>query len=188
MKRLLGATLLVLTATASHAEPVTYNVQLDHTSVVFEAKHFGTSTIRARIPAKSGTVTIDPDAKTGRVEIILDINAIVSGIAAFDTTLKSAKIFDTATYPEASFTATRVFFDGDKVTGVSGDLTMLGKSNPVVLKATNYNCYTSPMNRKQWCGGDFETTITRSQWNVNYSIPFVPDDIHLLVQIEAVRS
>lgn len=188
MNRFLIAAGLLVATTGALAESTTYTVEPNHSSVVFEAKHFGTSTVRARIPAKSGTITIDPAAKTGKVEIVLDTAAVVSGVAKFDEHLKSKDFFNVATYPDAIFTATSMTFDGDKVTGVSGDLTMIGKSNPVSLKATHYNCYTSPVLKKQVCGGDFETTITRSQWNINFGIPFVPDDTHLLVQIEAIKN
>ena len=188
MNPILIATAFLVASTSAIAEPTTYAVEANHTSVVFEVKHFGTSTIRARIPASGGSVTIDPAAKTGKVEVALDTNAVVSGVASFDGLLRGSKVFNTTTYPDAAFTATKLFFDGDKVTGVSGDLTMLGKSNPVVLKGVSYNCYTSPLDKKQWCGGDFETTITRSQWNINYGIPFMPDDVHLLVQIEAIKG
>jgi polyisoprenoid-binding protein YceI len=181
---LLGAALLAATTIAS-AEPATYTIDPNHTSVVFEAKHFGTSTIRARLPGKSGTITIDPTAKTGRANIVVDVSAINSGIPTFDERLKKADLFNAERFPEATFVASDFRFDGDRVTQVSGNLTILGNTNPVTLDATGYNCYQSPMLKKQVCGGDFETTIKRSQWNINYGTPFIPDDIRLLIQIEA---
>lgn len=184
----LAASIALAASSTALAEPATYSVEPNHSSVIFEARHFGTSTVRARIPAKSGKITIDPAARTGNASITVDTGAVVSGIPKFDDHLKSKDFFNASTYPDATFTATSFQFDGDKVTSVSGDLTMSGKSNPVTLKATHYNCYNSPQSKKQVCGGDFETTIQRSQWNINYGIPFVPDETHLLVQIEAVKD
>ena len=182
------ATALLATATFAHAETASYMIEPTHTSVVFEAKHFGTSTVRARIPAKSGTITIDPAAKTGKGNIVLDTAAVISGVPKFDTHLKGGDFFNADRFPDATFVATDFRFDGDKITQVSGTLTIIGNTQPVTLNATSYNCYQSPGFKKQVCGGDFETTIKRSLWNINFGIPFVPDDTKLLVQIEAIRN
>lgn len=184
---LLGASLLALSSLA-FAEPTSYTVEPNHSSVTFEAKHFGTSTVRARFATKSGSITVDPAARTGKATIVIDTNSVMSGIPKFDTHLKTGDFLSADKYPEAIFTATAFTFEGDKVTQVTGDLTMLGKSNPVTLKSTTYNCYQSPAFKKQVCGGDFETTILRSQWNINYGIPFVPDSVKLLIAIEATKD
>ncbi len=180
---------LFAAATLANAEPVSYSVEPMHTSAVFEVRHFGTSTLRARFNVRSGTITIDPAAKTGKADIVIDSSSVSSGVPSFDQSLKGAKFFNVETYPDVTFAATDFRFDGDKVTQVSGYLTIIGKTNPVTLNATNYNCYQSPLfKNKQVCGGDFVTTIKRSEWNLNVGIPFMSDDTKLLIQIEAVRN
>ncbi|MDP3223787.1 MAG: polyisoprenoid-binding protein, partial [Rubrivivax sp.] len=63
------------------------------------------------------------------------------------------------------------------------------KSNPVTLKASNFNCYNNPMFKREVCGGDFETTIQRSQWGLGYGLPVVaPDNVRLLIQVEAIKQ
>jgi polyisoprenoid-binding protein YceI len=75
------------------------------------------------------------------------------------------------------------------VTSVAGTLTMNGKTQPVTLTAANFNCYENPMLKREVCGGDFETTIQRSQWGVSYGLQYgLPDNIRLLIQIEAVKQ
>jgi len=45
------------------------------------------------------------------------------------------------------------------------------------------------MLKRETCGGDFETTIMRSQWGMDYGVAKgLPDDIHLLIQIEAIKQ
>jgi len=59
----------------------------------------------------------------------------------------------------------------------------------VTLKATRFNCYNNPLLKREVCGGDFETTIARSHWGMNYGIDRgLPDDIHLLIQVEAIKQ
>lgn len=175
-------------ATAAVAAPVTYTVDPTHTSVTAESRHFGTSTTRSHFAAKSGSITIDTAAKTGTAIIDIDMLSAQTGVPKLDTHLKSDAFFDAASYPDATFAASQFSFDGDKIASISGDLTMHGKSHPVTLTSTNYNCYLSPAFKKQVCGGDFEATIQRTQWDVKYLVPFVSDETKLRIQIEATKN
>ena len=67
-------------------------------------------------------------------------------------------MFDAAKFPNHQVRGDKFNFNGDKVTEVTGTLTLLGKTQPVTLKATNFNCYDSPMLKREVCGGDFEAT------------------------------
>jgi len=187
MKKTLLATALI--AAAGFAQANTYSVDPTHTFVTFEANHFGTSTLRGRFDRKEGAVTFDRTAKTGKAEITIDLASVNTGVAPLDTHLKSKDFFNAAETPTAKFVAEKFAFDGDKVREVAGSLTLLGKTLPVTLKATNFNCYNNPLFKREVCGGDFETTIARSQWGMAYGLNFgVPDNIRLLVQIEAVKQ
>jgi polyisoprenoid-binding protein YceI len=183
------ATLSFAAGTASFgAAAQTYSVEPTHTFVIWEAKHFGTSTSRGRFDKKEGMITIDRAAKTGKAEITIDMASINTGVAPFDKHLKSGDFFNTEKFPTAKFVGDKFTFDGDKVTEVAGTLTMLGKTNPVTLKASGFNCYDNPIFKRQVCGGDFETTITRSQYDIKYGLPGIPDAIRLLIQIEAIKQ
>jgi len=179
---------VALAASAAHAETATYSVDPTHTFVTFEAKHFGTSTNRGRFDKKSGTVALDVAAKTGKVDITLDTGSISTGTAAFDKHLKSKDFFNAEAFPTATFSSDKVLFDGDKITAVVGNLTLLGKTQTVTFKANNFGCYENPMLKRQVCGGDFETSIKRSEFGMSYGLPFIPDDVKLVVQIEAIKQ
>ncbi len=187
-QKTLLATALLAAAGFAHAQSATYHVEPTHTFVTFEAKHFGTSTLRGRFDRKDGSVQIDRAAKTGKAEITIDMNSVSTGVGPLDGHLKSKDFFDTAANPSAKFVADKFVFDGDKVAEVSGALTLAGKTNPVTLKATNFNCYQSPMLKREVCGGDFETTLVRSQYGIVYGLPGIPDNIRLLIQIEAIKQ
>ncbi len=172
----------------ANAEPASYTIEPLHSAVVFEIKHFGTSTIRAQFRARTGTITIDPAAGTGAANIVIDAASVASGLPKFDENLKNAKFFNVAAYPDISFVATDFRFDGDKVLQIAGNLTIIGKTRPVTLNAIAYNCYKSPLFNKQVCGGDFTAIVKRSEWDLNIGIPFTSDETKLLVQIEATRN
>ena len=189
MKKTLIAAAMLAAATLAHAEAATYGIDPTHTFVTFEAKHFGTSTLRGRFDKKEGSVTIDRAAKTGKAEITLDMTSVSTGVGPLDGHLKSKDFFNAAEHPAAKFVGDKFTFDGTKVTAVAGTLTMLGKTLPVTLNASNFNCYDHPMLKREVCGGDFETTLQRSQWGMDYGVKVgIPDSIRLLVQIEAAKQ
>ena len=184
----IAAAVALLAGTVS-AHAASYAIDPTHTFVTFEIAHFGTSTNRGRFDKKEGAVEFDRAAKTGKVEIVIDTTSINTGTAAFNKHLQSADLFDSAKYPTLKFVADKFTFSGDKVTEVVGNLTLLGKTNPVTLKATNFNCYDSPMLKREVCGGDFETTLDRTQFGMNYGIDWgFPKNVRLLVQVEAVKQ
>ena len=187
-KTLLAAAILATSAVA-HAESATYTIDPYHTFVTFEANHFGTSTLRGRFDKKEGTVTLDKAGKSGKAEITIDAGSVSTGVAPLDTDLKGKDFFNAAEFSSAKFSAAKFSFNGDKVSEVAGTLTLLGKTQPVTLKATNFNCYISPMVKREVCGGDFETTIARSAYGMPFGINFgLPDNIRLLIQIEAIKQ
>ena len=175
--------------TAGAAQAANYAIDPTHTFVTFEISHFGATTNRARFDKKQGTVEFDRAAKTGKVDISIDVTSVNSGTPQFDKHLQSADLFDAAKHPTIKFVSDKFSFNGDKVSEVSGQLTLLGKTAPVTLKATQFNCYDSPMLKREVCGGDFETTIDRTQWGVNYGIDWgFTKNVRLVVQIEAVKQ
>jgi polyisoprenoid-binding protein YceI len=179
---------LLLAAGAAQAQSATYAIDPTHTFVNFEIGHFGTSINRGRWDKKEGTVQFDRAGRTGKVDITIDMNSINTGVGPFDGHLKSPDFFNTAQFPTARFVGERFVFSGDKVTEVQGSLTLMGKTHPVTLKASNFNCYLNPMFKREVCGGDFEATILRSQWGIS-GLPMVaPDNVRLLVQVEAIKQ
>jgi polyisoprenoid-binding protein YceI len=187
---LAAATLVSLLALAgtAQAQSATYTIDPTHTFVTFEATHFGTSTARGRFDKKEGTIQFDRAGKTGKIDITIDMASINTGVAPFDKHLQSADFFNVAAHPTARFVADNLSFDGDKVARINGTLTLLGKTGPVVLTASRFNCYDNPFFKRQVCGGDFETTIKRSQWGMTYGLPGIPDDVRLTVQAEAIKQ
>lgn len=179
---------LTLLAAPAFAQKATYKLDDTHTFVTFEVLHFGTSTVRGRFDGKTGTIDYDRSARRAAIDVTIDMASINSGVVAFDKHLKSADFFDVEKHPKAHFVAQDIQFDGDKPARVTGQLTLLGKTGPVVLTAERFNCYDNPFFKQEVCGGDFSTTIQRSQWGMAYGLPGIPDSVRLTVQVEAVKQ
>ena len=189
-KSLLGlAVAATLLSGVAQAQTATYNLDPTHTFVTFEIGHFGTTTNRGRFDKKEGSVQLDKAGKAGKVEVTIDTTSINTGTPGFDKHLQSAELFDAAKYPTIKFVSDKFIFNGDKVAEIVGNLTLLGKTQTVTLKANQFNCYMSPMVKREVCGGDFETTIDRTAFGMNYGIDWgFPKNVRLVIQAEGVKQ
>lgn len=178
-----------LFAASSQPQAATYTIDPTHTFATFEINHFATSTNRGRFDKKEGTLEFDRAAKTGKITIDIFTGSINSGTVFFDKFLTGFSMFDSATFPMARFEADQFKFEGDKVNEVAGKFTLLGKTHPLMLKATNFNCYQHPTLKREVCGGDFETTLDRSLYGMNYGLIFgFSKFVRLVIQVEAIKE
>lgn len=187
---LVSAACVLTLAGGAQAQPAQYKIDTTHTKAMWEAKHFGTSTNRGSWDKYEGDVTLDKTAKTGKVELTIDMATINTGIAPFNAHLKKEDFFNVEKFPTAKFVGDKFKFEGDKVVEVAGNLTMLGKTNPVTLKAVGFNCYDNPFFKREVCGGDFEVVVKRSLFDLNWGLASkaTSDDIKVTIQVEAIKQ
>ncbi|HEY6512786.1 MAG TPA: YceI family protein [Burkholderiaceae bacterium] len=181
--------LLCALAGAAQGEPAVYRFDPTHTFVNFELLHFGTSTIRGRFGPLNGDATMDRAARQGRVQVEIDTAQVSTGIAVLDARLKESDMLAVQSHPRAYLVAERMEFDdAGRVKALRGEFTLRGVSVGLTLTALRFNCYTSPLLRREVCGGDFEGQFNRSAVGITHSLPFVSDTVRLLVQVEAIRE
>jgi polyisoprenoid-binding protein YceI len=164
----------------------TYTLDPAHSWVQFEVMHFGTSTTRGRLGPVSGTVTLDRPAGRGEVQVRVATASVDTGMGFFNARLRAADLLASEAHPEAFFVATQWQFDGQKVASVRGEFTLRGVSQPLTLRATQFACRDTP--EGEVCGGDFEGTLQRSDFGLDFGLPFVANRVGLRVQVEALRQ
>ena len=131
----------------------------------------------------------EKDAAHAGVQASIDVASIDTGDEKRDAHLKTADFFDAEKFPTITFKSTSMKFDGDRVVGVEGDLTMLGVTKPVTLTVVNMTCGPQPFNKKPMCGGEATATIKRSDWGMTAGLPFAPgDEVKLIIPIEAYKA
>ena len=167
---------------AGPAQAADYSLDPTHTTVHIElAAVGGLSTVTARLSKSEGTLAFDRAARSGRVEISLPAAALDSGMPALDALLRGPAMLDAATHPLIKFSGDTFRFDGDKLGAVAGTLTLKGRDVLLTLNAIRFNCYTSPLFRREVCGGDFEARIDRAAFGLGEGSAL------LRVQVEAIR-
>ncbi|MHB1375147.1 MAG: YceI family protein [Thauera sp.] len=184
------AALLVSAAATSPAlaAPETYTVDSTHTFPRFSYSHFGMSTQLSKFDKTTGTVTLDKAARSGAVDITIDMTSVNTGYATFNEHIQGEDFLDTARYPTASFKSTQVRFEGDKPAEIDGELTIKGVTKPVTLKVTNFVNMPHPMLKKDAIGADATTVIKRSEFNAGKYAPNVGDEVTISIALEAVSA
>jgi polyisoprenoid-binding protein YceI len=177
-----------LTATSAFAAPETYAVDGSHTFPSFSYSHFGLSTQVSRFDNTTGTIVVDKAAKTGQVDITIDMTSVNTGFALFDEHIQAEDFLDTATFPTATFKSSKVRFEGDTPVAVDGDLTIKGITKPVTLDITHFVNMQHPMMEKDAIGANAQVVIKRSEFNAGKYAPHVGDDVTITVSLEAIKN
>lgn len=177
-------------ATAVDAKVDKYTIDPSHTYPSFQAPHIGgISFWRGKIDRSSGTVTLDRAARTGTVDITMDMSSIDFGHEKMNTHAKSADLFDVEKYPTATFKASKITFAGDAPSEVPGELTLHGVTKPLTLKINSFKCIQHPMLKKEVCGADASAEFDRGDYGVSYGIPMTGSGkVSLAIQVEALKD
>ena len=165
----------------------TYVIDPVHSQPQWEARHIGFSNQHGNFGKATGKIVLDRPARTGSVDVTIDATSIRSYDGRLDAVVKGDRFFNVEKFPTITFKSTRLSFDGDRLVGVDGDLTMLGVSKPVTLKVTDLHCGEQPFNKKAMCGAEATTTIKRSEWGMTYGLNIgnPADDIKITLPVEA---
>ncbi|WP_341316147.1 YceI family protein [Paraburkholderia sp. IMGN_8] len=147
----------------------TYQLDPTHTYPSFETDHFGGLSIwRGKFKKSSGTVVLDRAAKTGTVDVTIDMSSVDIGNDKLDSELVTDKFFDAAKFQTATYKGTQIRFDGDKPVEVIGTLTLHGVTKPVNLKIESFKCFMNPMLKREVCGTESTATFNRDDFGVDF--------------------
>jgi polyisoprenoid-binding protein YceI len=177
-----------LAMTSALAAPQTFEIDGSHTFPRFSYSHFGYSTQVSRFDRTSGTVVFDAEAKTGSVDISIDMKSVNTGFADFNGHLQGEDFLDTAKFPKATFKSTKVNFQDGKPASIEGQLTIKGITKAVTLTVTSFQAMPHPMLKKDAIGANAFTMIKRSEFNAGKYAPYVGDDVRIDIALEAIRK
>jgi polyisoprenoid-binding protein YceI len=186
MNRIVLASMGALLCASAFAAPVTYTLDPSHTYPSFEADHMGGLSVwRGKFTSSSGKVVYDKAAKSGSIEVTVDMSSVDFGMPKLNEHAKSAEIFDVAKYPTATFSGKFTKFNGASPTEAEGTFTLHGVSKPLTLSINSFLCKPNPMNKKEVCGADASATFNRSDFGVNFGDKYgFKQDVKLQIQVE----
>ena len=187
MQKFVAAGIAMLFGSAAFAAD-SYTIDSRHTFPSFEVNHLGFSTQRGRFNVTKGKVTLDRTTKSGSIEITIDTASISTGLDKLEEHLRSPDFLNAAAFPTMTFKSSKITFNGDAITSVDGDITLMGITKPLTLSVARFRCAIHPMLKKEICGGDASGTFKRSDFGIKYGVPAIGDEVKLLIQVEAVKD
>jgi polyisoprenoid-binding protein YceI len=169
MKRIVFASLAALLGATTFAAPVTYVLDPKHTYPSFATDHMGGLSVwRGKFTDTSGKVDYDKDAKTGSIEVTVNMSSVDFGLAKLDEHAKSAEILDVAKFPTATYSGRFTAWNGASPTEAQGTLTLHGQTKPLTLKINSFMCKPNPQSKKEVCGADASATFNRSDYGITF--------------------
>ncbi|MCD0502781.1 YceI family protein [Bordetella petrii] len=188
ISKLLLAAAMALAGPAA-AAPVTYDIDPSHTYPSFEADHMGgLSTWRGKFNQTSGVIVLDRAARSGTIEVTVQIGSVDFGHDEMNKHAVAPDIFDAARYPTATFKGRFTKFDGDRPEEAVGDFTLRGVTRPLTLDIDDFKCIHHPMEKREACGADVSASFNRGDFGLNFGLDmgFKPK-VDLEIQVEALR-
>ncbi len=166
----------------------TYKSEDGHAYITFQYMHQGYSRPTIRWNDFEAAVTLDPsDPTASTLSVTIDAASVDSGVAKFDTHMKSGDMFEVEKFPTITFTSTSLNQATTATGQLVGDLTMKGITKPVELAVT-LNKIGETRDKKPMFGISAKTQIKRSDWDLGYAVPYVGDDVTIMIEVEFVKA
>ena len=203
MKKLIAiATLLIGTTfggfapSVALAEPQTYKFDPSHTEVIFSYQHLGMSRAFGQFKKVTGNVKMDKVAPAkSSVDVAIDVNSIDTGVKEFDKHLRGKDFFNSAKFPQIKFKSTKVQKVSGKKFKVAGNLTIKGKTKPVVLDMTYIIDQPHPLGKFNPQYKDVHvaafsarTSVKRSDFGMGLFVPMTGDKVDIIIETEMFRQ
>ena len=163
----------------------TFTIDPVHSHVLYRAGHMGVSHSWGRFSDISGTLSLDDaNSENNSIDITVKATSIDSGEPKRDEHLRSPDFLSVKQFPTITFKSTQIKAVDPHTLEVTGDLTIHGVSKPVTLKVERVGAGKGPM------GGSavgLETTfkINRSDFDMKNMLNAIPDEVMLIVSLEA---
>ncbi|MFC8427363.1 YceI family protein [Streptomyces sp. NPDC057253] len=165
-----------------------------HSRIGFSVRHAMVTTVRGAFLEYQSRLYFDGrDPSRSMAEIIISTGSVDTGVEQRDGHLVGRDFLDSASHPRMRFVSTAVEVAGPDVYRMTGDLTIKGRTRPVVLELTYIGHVTDPFGYQR-VGFDGTTTINRSEWGLTYDSKLaeggamVSEKVRLQFDIAAIRT
>jgi polyisoprenoid-binding protein YceI len=179
----------------AQAQAARYELDPEHTTVAFMVDHIGYAKVLGLFRSVRGNYRFDEAAATlSELRIEVETASVFTNLRKRDDHLKGPDFLNSGEFPKMVFTASNAKRTGERTFDIGGQLELLGKSQPMTLKATWNKSAESPMGgigRKPYVMGvSARGSFKRSAFGMNYAVAngWVGDEIPLIIEFEAIRQ
>lgn len=166
-----------------------WKIDPNHSSVMFNAKHYGIAFINGRFMEFEATVEGGtPEDFTGaKVAFSAQVSSVSTGAEGRDKHLKTADFFDMENNPTITFVSKSFTKSGDNTYKVVGDLTMRGNTKEVELSA-NHIGSTKTRDEKNKVGFQLTGSVNRNDFGVSGAGGGVAPMIEIICNVEMAEQ
>jgi polyisoprenoid-binding protein YceI len=187
-----GLVILALILSAGFLNPAiaaeTYELDPAHTSVVFRVKHLGVAYVYGRFNGPGGRFVFDDNSpENSSIVIHVDAKNVDTAVEKRDNHLKSPDFFAAGEHPLIKFQSRSVKKSGKNSYEISGDLTLLGKTKAISVKARQTGEGKDPWGNFR-IGFETSFNIKRSDFGMDFMTSVAGDDVLLTVSVEGIRQ
>ncbi len=166
-----------------HAEPVRYTIDPAHSEILFSWTHGGFSTTRGIFFGYEGEFTFDQEnPESSSVSVSVPTMSMQTNSELYNH-LMSDDFFGATEDDMITFESTSITVEGDDEAEITGNLTINGVTQEVVLDAELNNIGEGPMGNMV-AGFSAETTLMRSDYGLDAFVPFVSDEVEVQISLE----
>ncbi|WP_434606492.1 YceI family protein [Pseudomonas sp. R1-7] len=159
-----------------------------HAFVDFKISHLGYSYITGTFKDIDGKFSFDAaKPEDSKIEFNVNTASVFTNHAERDKHIASADFLNASKFGKATFVSTSVKSTGKNTADVTGDLTLLGVTKPVVVKATFLGEGKDPWGGYR-AGFEGTTTIKRSDFGKQKDLGPASDMVELYVTFEGVKA
>lgn len=179
-----------LLTTAAQAEMARYELDVSHTAVYFTVDHIAYSKTLGIFTDLEGSFMYDADARElGEVNVTINAASVDTFHDARNGHVRNRDFLNVSEHPQITFTATGGTETSENAGTVTGNLTILGQTQPVTLDVTLNKAAPYPFGHKrQVLGLSLSTQINRSDFGMNYGVAngLVGDAVAIKIETEAM--
>jgi len=165
-----------------------------HSIAEFAVKHLVVSTVKGRFRELEATLNIDEaNPENSSVEAKIAVASVDTNVEARDADLRSDNFFSAERFPYISFRSTRIERLDEKRFRLTGDLTIRGVTQEVVLDGEYEGQIDDPYGNKR-AGFTATTQISRKEFDIRSNQlvegggAVVGDNVKITLHIEAIRK
>jgi len=176
--------LVICVSVARSGQAQTFEIDNDHTSLVFAVSHAGLSYTYGRFNNCSGQIIVSKDVDQRSFVFTIDADSIDTNNQLRDDHLKGPDFFDVQAFPKIEFRSIDLKNEGDVYT-VQGALSLHGVERDVTIEMTKIGLGRGPRGKAR-IGFFSKFSVKRSDYGIKSLPTVIGNEIAITLSFEGI--
>lgn len=172
-----------------------YEIVSAETKTTYETHYLKFIHVRGVFDRMTGVLMYEPSKPVAErapfIHVVIDTTTLRP--TTFDgegkrKMLRGPEFFNVEKFPTIEFRSKKFRYDGERLTHIDGDITLVGVTKPVSLVVLKSGCEPASATQPPRCHASTELVVKRSQFGMNGWSTTVSDDVKIGVELVAVAK